>query len=352
MQENEIVKQGITLIDELKQIIDQGMRMAYASANQCIIQTYWLIGKRIVEEEQGGSHRAEYGTRLIQNLATELCKSYGSNYTERRLRDYRQFYLSFNDLEIWHTRVPNLTWSHFKRAMSVADPKARQWYILQANKDMWSVRTLDRNISTQYCERMLASQRENLSIEPPEQTENDPLEYIKNPYVAEFLGFKRDESHSETELEQALINNLQQFIMELGRGFAFVERQQHISTETADFYIDLVFYNFRIKSFVIFELKTHPMTHQDIGQLDMYVRMYDDLVKDKTDNPTIGILLCTQTDKTIAKYSVLKDNDNLFAAKYMPFMPTEEELCHEIETQKQFFLAQHSTITHTEDSKA
>ena len=352
MQENEIVKQGITLIDELKQIIDQGMRMAYASANQCIIQTYWLIGKRIVEEEQGGSHRAEYGTRLIQNLATELCKAYGSNYTERRLRDYRQFYLSFNDLEIWHTRVPNLTWSHFKRAMSVADPKARQWYILQANKDMWSVRTLDRNISTQYCERMLASQRENLSIEPPEQTENDPLEYIKNPYVAEFLGFKRDESHSETELEQALINNLQQFIMELGRGFAFVERQQHISTETADFYIDLVFYNFRIKSFVIFELKTHPMTHQDIGQLDMYVRMYDDLVKDKTDNPTIGILLCTQTDKTIAKYSVLKDNDNLFAAKYMPFMPTEEELCHEIETQKQFFLAQHSTITHTEDSKA
>ena len=352
MQENEIVKQGMTLIDELKQIIDQGMRMAYASANQCIIQTYWLIGKRIVEEEQGGSHRAEYGTRLIQNLATELCKSYGSNYTERRLRDYRQFYLSFNDLEIWHTRVPNLTWSHFKRAMSVADPKARQWYILQANKDMWSVRTLDRNISTQYCERMLASQRENLSIEPPEQTENDPLEYIKNPYVAEFLGFKRDESHSETELEQALINNLQQFIMELGRGFAFVERQQHISTETADFYIDLVFYNFRIKSFVIFELKTHPMTHQDIGQLDMYVRMYDDLVKDKTDNPTIGILLCTQTDKTIAKYSVLKDNDNLFAAKYMPFMPTEEELCHEIETQKQFFLAQHSTITHTEDSKA
>ncbi|MCF0220219.1 MAG: DUF1016 domain-containing protein [Muribaculaceae bacterium] len=341
MNKHEIIKKGTALLDELRQIIEHGMRMAYASANQCIIQTYWNIGRRIVEEEQGGSHRAEYGKRLIQSIAAELSKQYGSNYTDRRLRDYRQFYLCFSDLEIWHTRVPNLTWSHFKRAMAVADPKARQWYVQQANNEMWSVRTLDRNISTQYCERMLACQRENLSIAPPEQTDNDPLEYIKNPYVAEFLGFKRDEKHSETELEQALIDNLQQFIMELGRGFAFVERQQHITTETADFYIDLVFYNFKIKSFVIFEIKTHPMTHQDVGQLDMYVRMYDDLVKDKTDNPTIGILLCTQTDKTIAKYSVLKDNDNLFAAKYMPYMPTEEELCREIENQKQFFLAQH-----------
>lgn len=207
---------------------------------------------------------------------------------------------------------------------------------------MWSSRTLDRNISTQYYERRMAAARESTSALPKPVDEKDPLEYIKNPMLAEFMGFRRGEIYSETKLEQALIDNLKKFIMELGRGFAFVERQQHIVTETADFYIDLVFYNFKMKRFVLFELKTRRLMHQDIGQLDMYVRMYDDLVKGEDDQPTIGVLLCTDTDSTIARYSVLHNSDQLFAAKYMTYMPTEEELRREIEQQKRFFLEQHA----------
>lgn len=244
-----------------------------------------------------------------------------------------------------HELVQNLTWTHIRRLLSVSDPKARYWYLSHASKDMWSTTTLDRNISSQYYERRLAEQRANPEIVLPDAiapyNETDPLEYIKNPTVAEFMGIKRDSHYSESELEQALIDNLEQFILELGRGFAFVERQQHITTENNDFYIDLVFYNYRMKRFVIFELKTHKMGHGDIGQLDMYVRMYDDLIKGADDNPTIGVLLCTDTDSTIAKYSVLNDSKQLFAAKYMTYMPTEEELQREIERQKQFFIAHH-----------
>lgn len=241
--------------------------------------------------------------------------------------------------------MQNLSWTHIRRLLSVTDPKARQWYMIQASKDMWSTTTLDRNISSQYFERRLAAQREHPELPQKEAVapynDKDPLEYIKNPTVAEFMGFRRDASYSESELEQALIDNLENFILELGRGFAFVERQQHIATELDDFYIDLVFYNFRMKRFVIFELKTHTMRHQDIGQLDMYVRMYDDLMKQPDDNPTIGVLLCTDTDSTVAKYSVLNESQQLFAAKYMTYMPTEEELRREIEQQKRFFLEHH-----------
>ncbi len=208
---------------------------------------------------------------------------------------------------------------------------------------MWSVKTLDRNISTHYYERRLASQCEDTTIVLPHK-DSDPMEYIKNPMVAEFMGFRRDNNYSEDQLEQALVDNLEKFILELGRGFAFVERQQHIVTDTADFYIDLVFYNFKMKRFVLFELKTHKLTHQDIGQLDMYVRMYDDLIKSSDDAPTIGVLLCTDTDNTIARYSVLNDSEQLYAAKYMTYMPTEEELKQEIEQQKEFFRSQHSSL--------
>ena len=219
------------------------------------------------------------------------------------------------------------------------------WYLKNASEEMWSTTTLDRNISSQYFERRLAAQRANPDMKMTEAVapynDSDSLEYIKNPMIAEFMGFRKDTKFDESQLEQALIDNLQQFILELGRGFAFVDRQKHIKTETGDYYIDLVFYNFRIKRFVLFELKTHTLTHQDVGQLDMYVRMYDDLVKGEDDNPTIGILLCAETDKTIAKYSVLHESEQLFAAKYMAFMPTEEELQCEIEKQKRFFLSQH-----------
>ena len=240
-----------------------------------------------------------------------------------------------------NTCVHNLEWSHVRRVLSVTSPEARWWYLENASKGMWSVRELDRNISSQYFERRLAAQLPVNAEDLHPAIDKSPLEYIKNPVVAEFMGFRRNSAYSESELEQALIDNLEKFILELGRGFAFVERQQHIVTQTSDFYIDLVFYNFKMKRFVIFELKTHRLTHQDIGQLDMYVRMYDDLVKGDDDQPTIGVLLCTDTDNTIARYSVLNDSDQLFAAKYMTYMPSEEELRREIEQQKEFFILQH-----------
>lgn len=259
---------------------------------------------------------------------------------------YRKFYLLFPDIKIVNACVHNLNWTHIRRLLSVVNDEARLWYLNTASRDRWSTRTLDRNISSQYYERRLAAQCTDRGTSPSEAlapyNDTDPLEYIKNPMVAEFMGFKRDEKYSESQLEQALIDNLEKFILELGRGFAFVGRQQHIATELSDYFIDLVFYNYKMKRFVIFELKTHKMEHQDIGQLDMYVRMYDDLVKGTDDNPTIGILLCTDTDSTVARYSVLNGNDQLFAAKYMTYLPTEEELRHEIEQQKRFFLEQHN----------
>ena len=329
-----------SLVADVRNIIEEGRRHAFAVAGQVAILTYWNVGRRIVEEEQQGNARADYGKGLIPALADKLTVEYGAGYGRRNLAYYRKFYLEFNDLEILHTRVQNLNWSHIRRILSVSNPEAREWYLKTAADDMWSVKTLDRNISTQYYERRLAAQREDIAMPAP-QNGSDPMEYIKNPMVAEFMGFHRDNNYSESQLEQALVDNLEKFILELGRGFAFVERQQHIITDTADFYIDLVFYNFKMKRFVIFELKTHKLTHQDIGQLDMYVRMYDDLVKGTDDAPTVGVLLCTDTDSTIARYSVLHDNEQLYAAKYMTYMPTEEELRNEIEQQKRFFLEQH-----------
>lgn len=329
-----------SLVTDIRNIIEEGRRRAFASAGQIAILTYWNIGRRIVEEEQSGNTRAAYGKMLIPDLAEKLTSEYGSGYSKRNLAYYRKFYLTFNDIEILHTRVQNLNWSHIRRLLSVNSPEAREWYLKTAAEDMWSVKTLDRNISSQYYERRLATQCKG-QVSNASQDETDPTEYIKNPMVAEFMGFHRDNNYSENQLEQALVENLEKFILELGRGFAFVERQQHIVTDTSDFYIDLVFYNFKMKRFVIFELKTHKLTHQDIGQLDMYVRMYDDLIKGPDDAPTIGVLLCTDTDNTIARYSVLHDSDQLFATKFMTYMPSEDELRNEIEQQKRFFLEQH-----------
>ncbi len=345
--DNSLVPISKEFIGDIRQIIEEGRLQANIAAGKAALATYWNIGRRIVEEEQKGNSRAEYGSQLIAGLADSLKEKYGigAGYGKRNLAYYRQFYLVFNDLEILHELVQNLTWTHIRQLLSVTNPEARQWYLTHASKDMWSTTTLDRNINSQYYERRLAEQRNNPKNVLPEAVapynESDPLEYIKNPTVAEFMGFRRTTPFNENELEQALIDNLEQFILELGRGFAFVERQQHITTALDDFFIDLVFYNFRMKRFVIFELKTHKMRHSDVGQLDMYVRMYDDLFKGADDNPTIGVLLCTDTDSTVAKYSVLNESKQLFAAKYMTYMPTEEELRREIERQKQFFLDHH-----------
>lgn len=328
-------------LSDIRSIIEHGRKSAYTTVGQIAIATYWNVGRRIVEEEQNGEARAEYGANLIPLLADNLKEEYGSGFGCRNLAYYRQLYVFFPDWEILHARVQNLGWTHIRRILSVSNPDARLWYLKAASENMWSTRELDRNISTQYFERRLAAQLPANANDLPTTSEHDPLEYIKNPFVAEFMGFHRDSKYSETELEQALIDNLEKFILELGRGFAFVERQQHIVTDTDDFYIDLVFYNFKMKRFVIFELKTHKLSHQDIGQLDMYVRMYDDIMRGDDDQPTIGVLLCTDTDNTIARYSVLNDSDQLYATKYMTYMPTEEELKREIEQQKQFFIQQH-----------
>lgn len=337
---NKELRTADALVNDIRSIIEQGRKMAYAAAGQAAIATFWNVGRRIVEEEQNGNARAEYGAKLIRNLSEKLVPVYGNSYSKRNLDYYKKFYLLYPDMQIVNTRVHNLEWSHIRRILSVTNSQARDWYLATASQNMWSVRELDRNISTQYFERRLAAQLPADANELPTISDKDPMEYIKNPVVAEFMGFRRDSKFSETELEQALIDNLEKFILELGRGFAFVERQQHIVTETDDFFIDLVFYNYKMKRFIIFELKTHKLTHQDIGQLDMYVRMYDDLVKGEDDQPTIGVLLCTDTDKTIAHYSVLNDSDQLYAAKYLTYMPSEEELSREIEQQRRFFLEQ------------
>ena len=300
------------------------------------------LGERIVKEEQQGNVRANYGEQIIAQLSKEL----GKGFSKRTLWDYKKFYLTFPNIKDSAHVCAQLTWSHIRLIMRVENTQARNYYLQETAEQHWSVRTLERNINTLYYQRLLASQRKDIVVEEMQQKtaefQQDPYEFIKNPAVLEFLNIPTYYAYNENDLEKNLINNLQQFLLELGKGFAFVARQKHIRTETQDFYIDLVFYNYILKCFVIIELKTDKITHQDIGQLDMYVRMFDDLEKSETDNPTIGILLCTQTDQTIAKYSVLAENKHLFATKYMPYLPTEEELAEEIERQKQIL----TQITH------
>ena len=297
-----------------------------------------------MEEEQQGKTRAEYGKGQLQALAKVLTLEFGQGFDTRRLRDYRQFYLYFPGEEIWHARMPNLTWTHFRSLLRVPDSEARLWYLEEASRESWSSRTLDRNIGSQYYQRLLQSQNKD-AVKSEMQTVTAPmqankLEFIKNPLIAEFLGLGSNASFTESQLEQRILTHLQKFLMELGKGYAFVARQQHISTDAGDYFIDLVFYNYILKCFVLIDLKTAQISHQDVGQMDMYVRMYDDLKRSEGDNPTIGILLCSETSQDIARYSVLHGNEQLFAAKYLTYLPTEEQLRAEIEAQKEVFRLQ------------
>ena len=323
-------------INEIKAILSNARRQAYRAINSAMIDAYWKIGERIVLEEQNGKERADYGKEILQNLSAILTQEFGKGFSYRSLREIRQFYLTFADVEKWRTLFAKLTWSHFQRVLKVSNEQARRYYLTEAAENMWSVRTLDRNISTLYYDRLIHSENKAPVIaEMQEKTKASQVEeFIKNPTVLEFLNLPTNQAYTEAELEKSLIDNLQKFMLELGKGFAFVSRQEHIRTETSDFFIDLVFYNYILKCFVIVELKTEKLTHQDIGQLDMYVRLYDDLKKRPDDNPTIGLLLCTETDSVVAKYSVLHDNPQLFASKYVHYLPSEEELIREIEQQK------------------
>lgn len=329
-------------IVEIKEILSKARQKVYSVVNSAMVEAYWNIGKRIVEEEQQGRERAEYGKEIIKKLSLELSNEFGKGFSQRTLWEIRQFYLIFSEFEKVRTLCAQLKWSHIKIIMRVSDKNAREWYLKESSEQNWSVRTLDRNISTLYYQRLLSSQEKEFVVNEMQQKtndfQNDSFEFIKNPSVLEFLNLPISLGYTEKELEKALIGNLQKFILELGKGYAFVERQQLIRTETSDFFIDLVFYNYILKCFVLIELKTTKLNHQDIGQLDMYVRMYDDLKKQNSDNPTIGILLCTETDYTIAKYSILNDKEQLFASKYMPYLPSEAELIAEIEREKSMFI--------------
>lgn len=343
------------IITDIKEMVHAGRNAAYNAVNKATIMTYWNIGKKIVEEEQAGTERAEYGKRLISILSDELTKEFGSGFSDRNLRNFRKFYLLFPDEKIWNACVPNLNWTHFRSLLRVDNEDARIWYMKEAASEGWSSRTLDRNISTQYYFRLLQSpKKEAVITEMQEKTkdlEKNKYELIKGPVIAEFLGFKNEESFLESDLESAILSHIRDFLMELWKGFAFVARQQHIVTETDDYYIDLVFYNIELRCYVLIDLKMGKITHQDVGQIDMYVRMYDDLKCKEGDNPTIGILLCAETDEDIARYSVLHDNNRLFMSKYLMYLPTKEQLKIEIDKQKNIFYMQHPELKEHSDAE-
>lgn len=332
------------VVDDICSIIDSAKNYAYQSVNIALVERNWLIGYRIAEEELKGNNRADYGVEVISKLSKKLQAEYGKGFDYRNLYYFFKFYKMFPEIlnSLSSKSKILLSWTHYRILLQIEDNNAREWYEKEASEQTWSVRTLQRNISTQYYYRLLKSQiKEPVEQEMKNNTKEyemlNKLEFVKNPVIAEFLGYSLENTYTETELETSIINNLQKFLMELGKGYAFVGRQQHIHTEKEDYYIDLVFYNYILKCFILIDLKAKKITHQDVGQMDMYVRMYDELKKSKEDNPTIGILLCSDTDEDIAKYSVLKGNEQLFASKYKLYLPTEEELRAEIEAQKTIF---------------
>jgi len=319
----------------IKQILQTARNKVCSAVNTAMVEAYWMIGKRIINEEQQGQHKAKYGKRLIEDLSTSLTSDFGKGFSYANLYNCRQFYLKFTDQEILYTLCRELSWSHLRLIMRVSSIKAIEYYCNEARDENWTVRELERNIKSHSFQRLLSSQTKPFDKTKKHETEkNKLLDFIKDPYVLEFLQLPEHEKAKESKLEQAIIDELQKFLLEMGKGFSFVGRQMRISTETSHFYIDLVFYNYLLKCFVVIDLKTGKLNHQDIGQMDMYVRMFDDLKRDADDNPTIGIILCDSKDETTVKYSVLQENEQLFASKYQRVLPTEEELIAEIEREK------------------
>ena len=336
------------LFTDTSAIIESAMRTAYRSVNVVLVKRNWLLGKRIAEEQLGDQTREElYGQNIVTNLAKQLTAQYGSGFDRSSLYKYVRFYQCFpNIVDAASPQSFLLTWTHYRTLLQVEDEVARQWYETEAIKEVWSVKTLQRNISSQYYYRILQSAHPKRVADEMHQLTapmQDKDEFIKNPVVVEFLGLSPNTDYTESTLEKAIITNLQKFLMELGKGYAFVARQQHIRTEKEEYYIDLVFYTYLLKCFVLIDLKTSKVTHQDVGQMDMYVRMYDELKKGQDDNPTIGILLCADTNEDIARFSILKGNEQLYATKYQLYLPTKEELRREIETQKELFALQHQS---------
>jgi len=302
------------LFQSIKEIITQSREKVFRIANSTLLLTYWQIGQLIVEDEQKGKERAEYGKYTLKNLSKKLSLEFGKGFDYTNLSNMRKFYIAFPIVDALRQQ---LSWTHYRLLLNINSASKIDYYVEESIQNNWSSRDLKRQINSLAYERVL---------EHKKQSTETIQSILKDPYVFEFLGLKPDEKISEKEFETGIIDHIQKFLLEFGKGFAFVARQQHISTDTSDFYIDLVFYNYILKCFVIIDLKTGELSHQDIGQIDMYVRMYDDLKRGEGDNPTIGILLCSKKDETIVKYSVLNDKNNLFASKYLLYLPKEEEL--------------------------
>lgn len=322
------------LYDKVATIISESRHRVHHKVNSELVQTYWSIGKLIVEDEQNGASRAEYGTQVLRSLGVHLSERFGAGFDSSNLRRFRQFFLAF---PICDTVCHKLSWSHYRLLIRVKNESARQWYMKEAVACSWSVRALERQIGTNFYERLLASNdKQAVQQEADEKIAEflSPADIIRDPYILEFLGLPGSGRFLEADFEQALMDHLQSFLLELGRGFAFVSRQERISTETKDFYIDLVFYNFRLKCFVLIDIKRGELTHQDIGQMDMYVRMYDELRKDDSDKPTVGLILCTGADESVVHFSVMEENKQLFASEYSVVLPNEAELRAELEQEK------------------
>ena len=368
--------EGNMLVNDLRSIVSKARSKAFAAVNYSLVERNWRIGQRIVEQEQNGASRAEYGKHVIEVASAALTEEFGKGFSETNIMNFKKFYLKFKELTIPQTlsekfkkqehqtlsdelsshfqkgqtppaqfELRLLPWSHYERLIRVEDKQAREWYAKEAFEQGWSFRTLNRNINTLYYERLLMSTKKQPVVDEMQDKtkayQQDKLEYIKSPVVLEFLGLPEDTSLAESKLETAIINNLEKFLMEMGKGYALVARQQHIRTEENDYYIDLVFYNYLIKSFILVDLKVNRITYQDVGQMDMYLQMYDKMKKGPDDNPTIGIILCTETDSDVARYSTLAKNDQMFAAKYKLYLPDKEDLRREIERQKELFLMAH-----------
>lgn len=384
---NLIIEQTDTsFVGDLKIIVGSAREYSYRAANLMQVVSNWLVGWRIVEQEQQGSKRAEYGKHVIELASKALTEEFGKGYSETNIRSFRRFYLEFKDIQIQQTvsaefkekiiqiqqtisaesdgginplPIPlngateknniqilssQLSWSHYERLMRVSDLQAREWYMKEAVSQQWNYQTLKRNIDTQYYYRLLQTPDAKKQVVVDEMLaatadyQKEESAFVKNPMLVEFLGLTQDTSLTETELETSLLDHLRDFLMELGKGYAFVTRQQHIHTDDDDYYIDLVFYNYILKCFILIDLKTTKVSYQDVGQMDMYLKMYDTYKRREGDSPTIGIILCAETNADVARFSTLATNKQMYAAKYLTYMPSKEELRREIERQKEIFM--------------
>ena len=334
------IKNSKDITSDIRQIIEKSQKVLFQAVDIVLLQRNWLIGKRIYEEELKEVRKENYGKNIIKKLSKSLRNEYNSGLSKSSLYSYYKFYILYKNIFQTASGQSFLSWSHYALLINVVDKKVRAWYEKEALECGWSVRTLQRNIATQYYYRILSSQNIENNRELVNRELEDKvirLEHIKNPLMLEFLHINEEDTHIEKKIEDAIINNIQKFMMELGKGFTFVGRQYHIHTEYNDYYIDLVFYNYILKCFFLIDLKIGKITHQDVGQMDMYINMFDKLKRIEGDRPTFGMVLCTKTDEDIVKYSILKGHEQLFASVYKLYLPSELDLKAEIEHQKELF---------------